>query len=227
MPIPAEVAEIPQKSVRVLVYEQLRDWIIQGVLAPGEKISDKDIATRFDISKTPVREAFQTLEAQKLIQTFPRKETRVTELLTDNIEELYLPIIALEELSVSLACKHIQDADILRLEALNKDVANVAATGDPLIIMRTDRTFHDAITEIARNSYVRDFLETLQCGVQRLEYIFFKQGFALENSFNNHEQLIDALRRRDEKTASAIIRQQWVYSMEKLTAILNEQKSPD
>lgn len=217
MPIPKEAGQNMNVSVKEMIYEQIRNWIIRGVLIPGEKISDKEIALHFNVSKTPVREAFQMLESQKLIETFPRKATRVSKLRTDNIEEWYLPIIALEELAASLACDKLTDEEIGRLEEMNNKICRYESIDDPLKVMEKDREWHDYIIDVTGNHYIKDMLDTLQIYIQRLEYIFFKSERRRKTKRNaSHKDIISAFRNRDSEKAAALMKEHWLQSMYEL-----------
>lgn len=103
-------------SARNQIYENMKQWIIEGTLKPGEKISDFDIASHFHVSRTPVREAFQQLEMQKLIRSYPGKATFVTEMETENIGQWYLPMISLQQLAASMAVEKVTEEQILQLK---------------------------------------------------------------------------------------------------------------
>ena len=89
MPLPKEQTSFERLSAKQRVYETVKDWIIEGQFKPDEKVSDIEIADYFKVSRTPVREALQLLEAQKLVKSYPGKATLVTDLETDNIEKWY------------------------------------------------------------------------------------------------------------------------------------------
>ena len=99
-------------TVRTQIYESIKQWIIEGRLKPGEKLSDTDIAALFHVSRTPVREAFQQLEMQKLIKSYPGKATIVTEIETDHIEQWYLPMVSLQQLAATIAIEKVTQAQI-------------------------------------------------------------------------------------------------------------------
>ena len=91
MPIPQQENPVNRQSTRDVIYQALRDWIIQGELQPGEKINDAELARHFHVSRTPVREAFQLLESQKLIRVVPGRSTTVTEIDKVDLEKCYRP----------------------------------------------------------------------------------------------------------------------------------------
>ena len=120
MPLPSQEIPFERTSAKQKVYETVKDWIIERQFKPGEKVSDVEIAEYFNISRTPVREALQLLEAQKLVRSYPGKATIVTEIETENIEKWYLPMATLQQLAIKLAVERITPMHIDRLKLLSE-----------------------------------------------------------------------------------------------------------
>lgn len=218
MPLPSKQVSFERISAKQRVYQTVKEWIIEGQLKPREKVSDVEIADYFNISRTPVREALQLLEAQKLIKSYPGKATIVTELETDNIEKWYQPMVVLQQLAVTLAVEKIKPEHIhhLRTQA-DKFAEYVKEQENPMPILRADKDFHKAILEIVGNEYIIDFCDVLWIHIQRLEYSFFRDT-SLDESIQEHEKLIGALERKDGYSASILIKNHW----ERTALILNE-----
>ena len=124
MPIPQKkMADVP-KSAKLRVYEELKKWIVDGTLQPGEKIYDSEIAQFFSVSRTPVREAIQLLADQKLIEVFPGKESRVAEMGVADIDQLYKILAALHSLAMEFAYPKINQTVIMQLKAANEKLFN-------------------------------------------------------------------------------------------------------
>lgn len=209
MPIPNEEPIIERVSAKQKVYEEVKDWIIEGQLKPGEKVSDIEIADYFKMSRTPVREAFQLLEAQKLVKSYPGKSTIVTELETDNIEKWYLPMAMLQQLAITLAVEKIIPAHIKRLKSLSEEFKEcVKEQSKPMPILRADKAFHSCILEIAGNEYIMDFCDVLWIHIQRLEYDFFRDT-PLDESIEEHEKIIQALEMKDGYSAYLLAKAHW------------------
>ena len=111
MPVPQGSGVIHRKSARQAVYETVCDWIITGVLEPGEKILDSELGEYFSVSRTPVREALQLLQSQKLVLVMPGRATVVAPLDTQDIEKCYRPLADLEALAAELACGKLTEND--------------------------------------------------------------------------------------------------------------------
>ena len=209
MPLPNKEISFERTSAKQKVYETVKDWIIEGQLKPGEKISDMEIAEYFNISRTPVREALQLLEGQKLVKSYPGKATIVTEIETDDIEKWYLPMAMLQQLAINIAVDKITPMHILCLKNLSDEFKECVREQDrPMPILKADKAFHSCILEIAGNEYITDFCEVLWIHIQRIEYGFFRDT-PLADSINEHERLIEALERKDGYSASILIKEHW------------------
>lgn len=209
MPLPNEESSFERTSAKQKVYDTVKDWIIEGQFKPGEKISDIEIADYFKISRTPVREAFQLLEAQKLVISYPGKATIVTELETDSIEKWYLPMAMLQQLAITLAVEKITPEHISRLRTLSSEFAEcVKEQSKPMPILKADKAFHSCILDVAGNEYISDFCDVLWIHIQRLEYGFFRDK-PLEDSIEEHEKIIQALEMKDGYSASLLAKAHW------------------
>lgn len=96
-------------SAKSSIYQVVCSWIITGVLKPGEKIVDSELAKRFNVSRTPVREAIQILEGQKLVYVVPGRATVVADIDPADIEKCYRTLAELQGLAAELACGSLTD----------------------------------------------------------------------------------------------------------------------
>ncbi|MCF0137652.1 MAG: GntR family transcriptional regulator [Oscillospiraceae bacterium] len=224
MPLPTEKYSASGAPSKEEITEKIREWIVTAQFAPGEKIADTDIASYFSVSRTPVREVLKKLEQQKLIVTYPGKATVVAELPTGNIGELYIPMRTLQCLAVRLAVGNVGDGDVDRLIELNEDFyVKLQNRGEnPYDTLIADREFHRRIEEMSDNCYVRDFCDALWTHVARLDYLFFRDTEMMD-SYNEHLEMINAVRLRDPFGAELAMQKNWTNSMLGIQA-LTEQK---
>ena len=112
MPIPENVENLRRVSAKSSIYQVVCSWIITGVLKPGEKIVDSELAKRFNVSRTPVREAIQILEGQKLVYVVPGRATVVADIDPADIEKCYRTLAELQGLAAELACGSLTDREL-------------------------------------------------------------------------------------------------------------------
>lgn len=228
MPIPKlrQNSELKDLSSRDLVYKTLKQWIVEGQLHPLEKLDDKEIANYFSVSRTPVREAFQLLKSQKLIQSYPGKSTVVTEIELNNIEELYEPLIALQDLAMSLCIIRSTEDDLSHLKQINEQFEFAIKQKDTDQILKKDQDFHKYLIKRSDNQYVIEFCTLLMDHVYRLEYLFFKYNADLQKSYTEHQEIIEAMQRKDSYAAPQLVRRHW-YRTLMLIQTLNKSEIKD
>lgn len=232
MPIPQEAEPIGRLRAREVVVERLREWIVYGLLAPGEVIKDSEIAVSLGVSRTPVREALLQLEREGLIESVPGRWTRVAPIDLSHAERLYPVLATLESLSARLAAGNSQ-AGITRIEAAQREfrvaVAEYAASGDPAdvqAIRQADDQFHGAILEAADNPYLSDALTPLKVLTRRFENRFFGSAPVFgESLVAEHEELIAALRAGDGDAAARIAQHNWEKSLDYFREVQNLRES--
>jgi DNA-binding GntR family transcriptional regulator len=210
MPIPKNQVAERRQSAKERIFETVKKWIIEGQLMPGEKIVDVEIGEYFHVSRTPVREALQLLETQKLIKSYPGKTTLVADIETDHVEKWYEPMQCLQQLGMKLAVEKINEEGIWELKRIHVRFRRcVENQEDTMKIMELDKDFHDCILKAAANEYIIDFCETLWIHIQRLEYLFFKDREVLIESMKEHEKLIAVLEKRDAELAGTYMKNHW------------------
>lgn len=179
----------------------LRELIITGDLKPGEPLRQRDLAERFGVSPTPVREALRRLESEGLVTYDPHKGSTVIGAHTGATKEKYQIRAVLEGLAASLAAPKISDEDVRELESYNERLADVSLS--PGEVNDLNRTLHFRVYEMAGSP--------LLVALMRLLWQSFPQGPQIarprEESIAEHKQLIEALRRRDAASAQAITQQ--------------------
>ena len=206
-----------------LVYDVLRDEIIDLSLPPGSPIDEIQLAERFAMSRTPIREALVRLAGEGLVTTLPNRSTVVS-----NIDFLALPaffdaITLMYRATTRLAARHRTEADLERIEAHQRDFSAAVAAQDAIAMIASNREFHAAIGEAGRNPYyVSLFNRLLDEGrrILRLYYSSFEDRLPQEY-VTEHETMIAAIKAGDIEHADELARahaDQIVFQIRKLIA---------
>jgi DNA-binding GntR family transcriptional regulator len=206
MPIPTEITTIDRRSARHAVFEQLERWIEEGVLEPGEPIKDSEIAARFGVSRTPVREALQMLEQRGAVEMLPGRMTRVIEVTPQDIALLYGPLSALQAFAAEMGTTRAGPADVEVMTEHNERLAAAVDTHDAVAARDADRDFHDVLVRLAANPYLSAAMEPLQFHARRLETLYFRDTKPGRQSYEEHRQIIDAVASGDAHAASQLTR---------------------
>ena len=216
MPVPTNHSKPVRMSAKESAYSQLEQWIIDGTLQPGEKLTDIELAQALNLSRTPIREALQLLEMVGFVKMYPGKATTVTEVFKEDIKNLLPPLAVLQALAGELAIPNITEEQIRRLEETNQRFAQAVKKKDSFTALKIDEEFHRVIIEAAQNPYITLMLSRLQSHVRRQ---FFHHELELRDvSWKEHEEIIQAFKDKDAERLSSLTKYNWIRSIEELNA---------
>lgn len=218
--------KIERTSLREQVYALLQQAIVTGELQPGQRVRDMDLATRFGVSRTPVREALQRLEDEGLVETLPGALTRIVPLDTQAAREAFPVVAVLHALATRLAVEHLSDQDRAALQNANQSLMAALETQDVLAAIRADDAFHDIFVNVARNSEIQRALERLMPKVRRLEIAQFS-SLAGRSSVRQHQAIIAASEQKQAAQAAELAEQNWLSLGQMIVlALENQQQEP-
>lgn len=184
-------------------YGALLMEIREGRLSPGDRLRETDLAARFGVSRTPVREAIRQLEADGLVTHLARVGATVRKLDYSEVMELYEMRSVLECTAARMAARVASDVEISELKAISDDIAN-SGSGDEA--SRLNRQFHSALLEAAKNR----FLIKSMLALQKTMLILGRTTLADEDRYKSalleHKDILDALEARDGDAAERAMR---------------------
>jgi len=181
------------------VYDTLRNEIIDLTLAPGTPLEENQLSERFQMSRTPIREAILKLSADGLVTTLTNRSTIVSQIDLMDLSSYFDALTLMYRVNTRLAAEFATERDWDRLEQLQAVYADAVERGDALAMITANREFHLAIADAGGNRYYRDlFKRLLDEGrrLLRLYYISFNDQIPREYS-DQHEDQIQAIRNRD------------------------------
>ena len=213
MPVPMNNKQIQRSSMRDEVYNTLLEWIMEGVLKPGEKLLDKELAESLGVSRTPVREALRRLEDKDLVEASASRWTRVAKISIAEADLIYPIIASLEKLAVSMALPKLTPQDFAEMEKANADLKEAIAEGFPVKASNADSNFHGAILKRSENPHLAKILQDLKIKHRLLELLFFKGCACVSDSVAEHQMIIDALKAKDLDRVLTLIEHNWVKTI--------------
>ena len=145
---------------------QLADEIVRGVLAPGSALDETDIARRFTVSRTPVREALRQLVASGLVEARAHRGAVVAQPSLDRLTEMFEAMAELEALCAGLAAERMPAADRQRLEAIHEELRVLSYAGNPERFHEVNERFHNAIYAGSQNGYIAEMTLATRVRVQ-------------------------------------------------------------
>jgi len=218
MPLTATVARLEPQLLRDRVYVAVKAWIVDGILLPGERLRDVELAERLGVSRMPVREALTRLADEGYIQMAANRWTRVAPADPADADRIYPILAALEVLAIRLAAPHLGPAAIARMRESNERLRRAIETGDAVTASREDRELHGVYIDATRNPELIEILASLKAKLGRLEIVYFGGSVIAVRSADEHDHLIDALAQADVEAAVAIVTRNWQQSYERILA---------
>ncbi len=201
----ANVSEMkPSRSSATGAYDLLLEAIESGALSPGARLREAELAQRFQISRTPVREALKRLETQGLVAHEPHHGAVVATIDYGQICELYLMREVLEGTAARLAAHHATKVEIDVLYEMIERDRNLI--GQPRQLAHTNRMFHAQIRNAARNRYLSQTLENFRLSLALLAGTALAVPGRGDQSINEHELLVKAIAARNPGEAEEISR---------------------
>ncbi|WBU60931.1 GntR family transcriptional regulator [Paracoccus albus] len=186
------------------VYERLCEDIRSGVLSPGSRLREAEIAERHAVSRTPVREAIRRLEAEGLVDHLPRSGAIVRKLDYSETMELYEMRTVLEGTAARLAARAASSVELEELQAINDEMREADGHADRLVTL--NRQFHHLLHEAARNR----FLIKSMASVDNTLLILGASSMHLPEravaAVDEHSKVLDALLARDGLAAESAMR---------------------
>jgi len=198
-------------TLREKILENIRDAIISGSMKAGSKVSEPELAERFGISRTPIREAFRQLESEGYLTVIPRRGAVVSSFSLKEVEEFYAIKSILEGYAARRACYNLTEKDIDRLETINEKLQELAAQGNSKQFFRVHSDFHDLFIKAADNSKLKEMITGLVSRFQRLRLMSISLPGRMDISVQEHRKIIEAFRKRDCETAESLVRMNAEY----------------
>ena len=189
----------PPGLIRDDVYDRIRAEILACVLKPGSLVQENDLALRYSVSKSPVRDAFLRLQEQGLVEVLPRKGYRIKPISVADAAEMYEMRAILERSCITRAIDHASDETLQGLDRFRKS----GKTPDLPSWIAYNRAFHVAVVDAAGNARLARAAREIIEEFDRLTYVSiarFDTG-GLAALVGEHVALIDALQARDKRAA--------------------------
>lgn len=214
-----EIGNIP--SLKKLVYDNLKGRIISGELKPGTRLREEDLSVEMNISRAPIREAFNMLERDGFTVIVPRKGAIVAEATEKERDYIWEMRGILEPYAAVKSIPLITDAEIKRVE---KDLRRLEKNPEDLqLYMESDLELHEMLFKKLKNHFLRNTLENMRAHSLRMRW-------AVENNYpdkrtdietestKEHLQILEALKSKDEKLVYETVYEHIQKSKERILA---------
>jgi DNA-binding GntR family transcriptional regulator len=182
---------------------QLADDIVRGTLAPGQTLDEMELARRFSVSRTPVREAIRQLAASGLVETRPHRGAVVARPSHERILGMFEAMAELEALCAGMAAERMTPTERQTLETVHEELRVLIQSGDPQHYHEVNEAFHAAIYAGAHNDYLAEMTLATRTRVQPFRRAQFRLLGRLAKSHVEHDRVVQAILRGDRAGAFA------------------------
>lgn len=184
----------------------LADEIVRGLIGPGVVLDEASLAQRFDVSRTPIREAIRQLEAIGFATARPHRGAVVPHFTPEKLTEMFLVMAEMESLCARYAALHALPDGWERLKQAHEACRAAAEEGDIDIYYAANIRFHETVYEIGRNQFLADTTISVRNRLVPFRKAQFRSIGRLKLSVIEHEKVVEAILARDADTSAATMR---------------------
>jgi len=189
------------QPLREAVCEALRDAIRKGILEPGERLMEVQVAEELGISRTPVREAIRKLEQEGYVIMMPRRGTYVSDVSESDIKEIFEIRSALEALATGLAARRIEQEELETLQSMLFEIEGYIKQNDIEKIVETDIKFHGLLYQVSRNERLVNIISNLKEQLARFRTLSMSYPGRLYETLEEHSEMVEAIANGDVSAA--------------------------
>lgn len=204
---PAVQRPVHRTTIAEEIRERLSDEIIFGRLLPGARLDEQTLADRYGVSRTPVREALKQLAVSGLAETRPRKGMVVAVLTPMQLVLMFEALAELEAACARYAAINMTENELRQLSEVHDLGAHAVSRRDADGYARANQEFHAIILRGCHNTYLSEpgfTLRTRSIPFRRAQ--FHNSDARLDQSFEEHRQVLEAIKRRDDEAAYQAMR---------------------
>lgn len=188
--------------LRDVVFQTLRQAILRGDLAPGQRLMEIKLSTQLGVSRTPIREAIRMLELEGLVSNIPRKGAMVADITEKDLNDVLEVRLGLEELAILLACERITEDEKKLLEEKSREFADMVEAGADLSeLARTDVEYHDVIYQATKNPRLVQLLNNLREQMYRYRIEYLKDASRRQSLVDEHMLICSCIEKKDVRGA--------------------------
>jgi DNA-binding GntR family transcriptional regulator len=205
---------MPKSTAADHVFESVVADILAGVLRPGEQISERDLVTRFGVSRTPVREAIKRLFERGLVQAGAKGVAVVIEIGRDDLRKLYEVREQMEGHAAVLTAANITAKEIDELGRVNRQFGVALAKRDLVRMLDIRAQFHAILAHATRNRWLAEILIMLRDRAYVVRHFHWQDAERARETLRIHERMLAALQRRDARAYRNLVVRQITSAIE-------------
>ncbi len=203
-------------SLEKFAYDAIKNAIIGFQLVPGQSLVESELAARLGVSKTPVRDALLRLEREGFVKKVAYTGTYVSEINRKNIADIFMIRAHLEGLAARLVCGKLSPENTSKAQSYIKLMDNASKNGEIKEASNQNKLFHDLIIASTESEWLSQILSNLDDHLKRYRILSNYQSGRLEKSTQEHQEVLDAIARKDPDNAEKFMRQHIISVLEDL-----------
>lgn len=197
----------PARSRTQQVRELLEDDIVNGRLAPGVQLDMEELVARFEVSRTPVREALQQLEASGLVEVIPKRGTYVAKVGLPALSEMFEVMAELEAMCARLAARRASNDDIKRIDSALAACEQEATSGSANQYYYVNEHFHQLIYQCCGNAYLVQQTVALKTRLKPYRRLQLQLRNRIRQSLAEHRNIVEAIKSGDGERAAQVAKE--------------------
>ena len=179
------------------IFQKLRSLLVEGKIAPGSKLNERELAESLHVSRTPIREAIRRLAAEGLVELITNRGAIALQLSLEDVVHTFDVIAQLEGFSGELAANNISDAALSELEALQYEMMASYARRDLSSYYKLNLRIHHLINQAANNPILSRLFSQVNARIEALRFRSNQDGVKWEKAVEEHQEMLDALKTHD------------------------------
>jgi DNA-binding GntR family transcriptional regulator len=193
----AEIISIPRQVLHQEVATRLRQRIVEGLIAPGAKLNERELSELLQVSRTPLREAIKMLAAEGLVELLPNRGAVAASLSEQDVADTFEVIAGLEGQSGELAAQRITEAELSEIRALHYEMLAAFTRRDLSTYYRLNAQIHTLINAAARNPVLTQTWRNVNARLQALRFRSNFDEAKWQRAVKEHERMVELLAARD------------------------------
>ena len=216
----AELLSMPRQGLHQSVAVRLRQRLVEGLIAPGAKLNERELSESMQVSRTPLREAIKMLAAEGLVELLPNRGAVAAQLNAQDVADTFEVVAGLEAQSGELAAERITAPELAEIRALHYEMLAAYTRRDLPAYYRLNAQIHARINAAARNPVLSQTYRTVNA---RLQVLRFRSNFdeiKWQHAMQEHEAMVERLAARDAPGMRALLLQHMAHKRDAVLELM-------
>ncbi len=220
------------KTLSQSIYHSLKDAIINNELKAGQRIYEKDVASRYDVSTTPVREALLRLSAEGYISIDSQRKASVRQISFEELKDIFMVMGDIDALAVCQVVDHITPDCIQKIEDLTAEMEKLCKPTFVERFLALDNAIHSKIWSVLPNRILEQILQSVHGKLLRYNYalyVAYQDPEIMGVALSNHKKIANALLNKDKRELKKLVKTHWSFFIQHVhlrNKFLNAFKGP-